>query len=215
MKTKEIADTLASLFERRSLQHYVRWKVRADPIYASVAERLRDRSRPVLDVGCGIGLLSYFLRESGVASPVLGIDFDERKIELARRAARDYSDLEFEVRDARTPFPGSRDVVILDILQYFPVADHATILTNAAKAAGEGGIVVIRTGIRDSSWSYRLTWLADLFGRAISWMRAESLTHPTREAVLAPFAAFDQEVIPLRGRTPFNNYLFVFTPPKN
>lgn len=214
MKTKEIADRLASLFERRSLQHYIRWKVRADPIYASVTERLRERSNPVLDVGCGIGLLSYFLRESGVASPVLGIDFDERKIELARRAAREYSGLDFEVRDARKPFPGNRDVVILDILQYFPVADHATILANAAQAAGDEGIVVIRTGIKDESWSYRLTWLADLFGRAISWMRAESLTHPTRESVTQPFAAFDQEVISLRGKTPFNNYLFVFRPRK-
>jgi SAM-dependent methyltransferase len=206
----EIARRLAAIYDRRPLQEYARWKVRADPAYGATFEQLRGRNEPLVDLGCGVGLLAFFLRELGYEAPILGIDFDRRKIEVARRAARQFRAIEFIVGDARDPLPENHNVVMLDMLQYFDDAAQQRILANVARVIPPGGVVVIRQGIRDGSWRHRLTVIVDALARAIRWMKAESLNFPTREQIAAAFDGFESEIRPLWGRTPYNNYLFVF-----
>jgi SAM-dependent methyltransferase len=207
----DVATTLASLYDMRSLRMYIRWKVRSDPAYAAVLARVRDYPQPLLDLGCGVGLLPFYLREHGVGVPMLGIDFDDRKIDVARHAAQRYRGIDFIRGDARGELPEGHNTVVLDILQYFSPADQQRILTQVAKAVAPDGIVVIRSGLRDASWRFRITRAVDAFGRAIRWMRAESLTYPTREEIIGAFDGFHVDVTPLWGGSPFNNYLFVFT----
>jgi SAM-dependent methyltransferase len=212
--TREAIDVrLASLYERRSLRGYVRWKVRFDPAYRAVCELLAGRDRPLLDLGCGVGLLPFYLRESGYSAPILGIDFDERKIEVARNAARRYRGIDFIAADARAPIPEGHDVVLLDMLHYFQTGDQQAILRSVARGIAPGGIVVIRQAVRDRSWRYRLTKLVDGLARTFRWMRAEALNLPAREEIAAPFDGFEREITPLWGGMPFNNYLFVFRRP--
>jgi SAM-dependent methyltransferase len=209
---KEIALRLASRFDSRYLRGYVRAKVAADPVYEAVAERLREHPLPLVDLGCGVGLMAFYLREKGFDGPIVGIDFDERKIAVAQAIA-DRHDLgvRFRTGDARAMLPPGHSVMILDLLQYIDREGQQLTLRNAARAVAPGGVVIVRAGVRDGSWRYRLSWLSDTFGRAIRWMRAERLVIPTREDIVAPFAeGFDAEITPLWGRTPFNNYLFVF-----
>jgi 2-polyprenyl-3-methyl-5-hydroxy-6-metoxy-1,4-benzoquinol methylase len=202
-----IAERLAALYDRRSLQGYVRWKVRTDPAYSAVRDALRGRTAAVVDLGCGVGLLPFYLREHGHVAPMLGIDFDQRKIDVARKAAEHYEDIEFIPGDARAAIPPGHDVVILDILHYFDAESQQMILRHAARA---GGVIVIRQGIRDGSWRYRLTALVDGLARVFRWMKAEQLNFPTRDEIVQPFTDFDAEVRPLWGRMPYNSYLFVF-----
>jgi SAM-dependent methyltransferase len=205
---RSVADRLASLYPGRTLQGYARWKLRMDPIYSGVRAALLGRELPLVDLGCGVGLLPFYLREHGYASPVIGIDFDERKIALARQAATRYRDVTFRVGDARDPLPANHAIVILDLLHYFDAASQKRILDNAARA---GDVVILRQGIRDGSWRHRFTAVVDALGRAMRWMRAESLHYPTRDEIVSAFDGFTAEITPLRGRTPYNNYLFVFT----
>lgn len=212
MTRKEIALLLASRYETRYLRGYVRAKVASDPVYEVVAERLRDHPLPLVDLGCGVGLMAFYLREKGFAGPIVGIDFDERKIAVARALAeRHGAKIDFRAGDARAMLPAGHSVMILDLLQYIDRDGQQLTLRNAARGVAPGGIVIIRAGVRDRSWRYRLSWLSDTFGRTIRWMRAERLAIPTRDDIVAPFAdGFDAEITPLWGRTPFNNYLFVF-----
>jgi SAM-dependent methyltransferase len=208
---KELAERLAKLYERRSLQGYVRWKVSTDPLYRAVFESIHTDDRiPLVDVGCGVGLLAFYLRERGYAGPIRGIDFDPRKIEVAQRAARNYDDVEFTAGDARDPLPPDHNVVLLDILQYFDADSQRRILENAVRAVPAGGAVVLRQAVRDRSWRYRLTARVDAFARTIRWMKAEELQYPTRESIVTAFSGFSAEISPLWGRMPYNNYLFVF-----
>jgi SAM-dependent methyltransferase len=207
---REIAERLAALYDRRSLQGYVRWKVRPDRAYSAVRDVLRGRARPVIDVGCGVGILPLYLREHGHDPPMTGIDFDQRKIDVARKAAHRYKGIDFIVGDARASLPQNQDVVLLDILHYFDSDSQQTILINAARAAGSEGMVVIRQGIRDGSWRYRLTAIVDGLARVFRWMKAERINLPTRKEVEAAFTGFDAEVRPLWGKMPYNSYLFVF-----
>ncbi len=202
-----IPDRLASLFPGRALKGYVRWKVRSDPAYAAVRDALGTREQSLVDLGCGLGLLPFYLREHGYEAHIIGIDFDQRKIEVARRAATRYRKIDFVTGDARNPIPDGHAVVLLDILHYFDPASQRQILGNVARAAA---IVIIRQPLRDSSWRYRLTRVVDGLARTFRWMHAESLHYPTREEILAALPGFKAEVRPLWGRMPYNTYFFVF-----
>ena len=201
---------VADRFTSRFLRSYTRSKLRRDPMYAAVLERLRGSSSPLYDVGCGVGLLEFFLRESGFANPIIGIDHDVRKVEEAKRIASEYNALDFRKGDARDPIPAGSSVVLLDVLHYFSGEDQRVILRNAAAAATGGGLVIIRDAIRDGSLRYRLTEVQERFSRAIRWLRAERLNFPSRAQITGPFGGFVEEVVPMWGGTPFNNYLFVF-----
>jgi SAM-dependent methyltransferase len=206
----ELSEKLASLYQRRSLQGYVRWKVKTDPLYEAVFDSLRDSDHPLVDVGCGVGLLAFYLRERGYRATIRGVDFDERKIDVATRAASAYEGVAFESGDARNPLPAQHNVALLDILQYFDGASQRRILDNAARSAPHGGLVIIRQALRDRSWRFRLTRAVDASARVFRWMKAEQLDFPTREAIVAAFDGFEAEIRPLWGAMPYNNYLFVF-----
>jgi SAM-dependent methyltransferase len=201
---------VADRFTSRFLRSYTRSKLRHDPVYRAVLERLRGSSAPLFDIGCGIGLLEFFLRESGFANPIIGIDHDPRKVTEANRISASYRDLEFRTGDARDPIPAGNNVALLDVLHYFSFEDQARILNNAAVAAAGGGVVIIRDAIRDGTLRYRMTVLQERFSRAIRWLRAERLNFPTDSQIRKPFEGFVEEVVPMWGGTPFNNYLFVF-----
>lgn len=204
---------VADRFTSRFLRSYTRSKLRRDPVYAAVLERLRGSAAPLFDVGCGIGLLEFFLRENGFSNPVAGIDHDPRKVSEANRIAAFYSDLQFRAGDARDAIPAGNSVALLDVLHYFSGDDQARILRNAAAAVPAGGMVIIRDAIRDGSLRYRVTVLQERFSRAVRWLRAERLNFPTQSQIRAPFGGFVEEVVPMWGGTPFNNYLFVFRRP--
>lgn len=207
MTDREIAERLALLYDGRALQGYVRWKVRTDLAYSAARDALRGRTNPLIDIGCGVGILPLYLREHGHTAPITGIDFDRRKIDAAQKASRSYRDITFVSGDARDPLPQGRDVVLLDILHYFDSESQQKILQNVVAAAD---VVVIRQGLRDGSWRYRLTAIVDALARVFRWMKAERLHYPTRAEIEAHFADFDADVHPLWGKMPYNSYLLVF-----
>ena len=72
-------------------------------------------------------------------------------------------------------------------------------------------MIIIRDGIRDGSLRYRLTYAQETLSRAGGWLKAERLHFPTRASIESAMNGdFREEVMPMFGRTPFNNYLFVF-----
>ncbi|HXH41890.1 MAG TPA: methyltransferase domain-containing protein [Thermoanaerobaculia bacterium] len=199
-----LASAIAARYPTRFLRIYVRYKIRLDPVYAAVFERLRGSEEPLFDVGCGIGILALYLRARGFSAEIRGIDHDERKIAIARSVQFDAA---FEVADARAALDTRGTVVLLDLLHYFRGEEQSRILASAAATANT---VIIRDAIRDGSWRYRITYLQEVFSRVVRWLRADRLHFPMREDVIRLFQGFDVEVLPMYGRTPFNNYFFVF-----
>jgi 2-polyprenyl-3-methyl-5-hydroxy-6-metoxy-1,4-benzoquinol methylase len=204
--------SLAARFDTAFLRSYARAKLATDPVYAAVARRLRDHPHPVIDVGCGIGLMSFYLRANGFTQPITGVDHDAAKIASASRASTD--GLRFTTGDAREPLPHGSSVLLIDVLHYFTADEQSRILGNAAAAVPPGGVVIIRDTIDDHSWRFRATYAAEVFARGVRWIRAERLDFPTHERIASAFEGFDREVTPLWGATPFNNYLWAFTKPE-
>jgi 2-polyprenyl-3-methyl-5-hydroxy-6-metoxy-1,4-benzoquinol methylase len=202
---------IAARYTRREYRSYARGKLRWDPVFRAVTPLLGASSRPLLDVGCGLGLLGQFLREHGFRARYLGVDLDARKIGEAQAAAGNGLDLEFSA-GAATALPDFRgDVALIDVLHYLRAGHQQLALAESAARVPPGGMLVIRNVVRDASWRFRATVAEEHFIRALRWMRYPAMHYPERAEIEAPLRAtgFSIEVRPLWGRTPFNSYLFV------
>ena len=88
------------------LRFYVARKLRSDPIFTTAFGLLGESRETLIDVGCGVGLLPFYLRERGFGGPIVALDRDGRKISRARESARraGYCDLEFIEENATETF---------------------------------------------------------------------------------------------------------------
>jgi 2-polyprenyl-3-methyl-5-hydroxy-6-metoxy-1,4-benzoquinol methylase len=188
------AARIAARYRRWRHRRYVRGKLLWDPLFAAAAPLFAGSTRPLLDIGCGLGLLGQYLRETGFRAPYSGIDPDDAKIEEARAAAAAGAlDVAFAIGSAAS-LPAFRgDVVLIDVLHYMPVDAQRQAIALAAARVEPDGVLVIRNVLRAASW------------------RFPTGHYPRREDIEAPLRAigFDVSVAPLWGRTPFNSWLFV------
>lgn len=196
---------------------YAAIKMRTDPAYGAVLDHVKGSDLPILDVGCGMGLLAFYLRAAGVESAVVGLDFDSRKIDAARKmqAQLGIEQARFLDGDATTDLPPHQGhVVILDILQFFPEEERAKVLRAAVERVAPGGCLLIRSGLVADSLRFRITAWVDQLSVLASWMKSSPVSYPTREEFEKVLGeALEVEVRPLWGRTPFNNHLIVARKP--
>lgn len=211
--TSSDIDRIAKAFDSRWQRHYVASKLRTDPVYQAIAGQLAASPLPVLDIGCGLGLLAFYLRAHGQNPPFLGVDFDAPKISAAKIAATKLGaeHTEFRSTDVQTGLPPhSGNVCILDVLQYLTPVGQDELLTEAARRVPAGGVLAIRSGLRDESTRFKITVAGDLFAKATFWMKSAPKHYPGAadfERILSPYGTV--EIRPLWGRTPFNNHLVV------
>ncbi len=194
--------------------YYVRAKLGSDPLYPGVLAALRGSDAPLLDLGCGLGLLAHALRSDAQTLAYRGVDNDAAKIARARRAAdsRGFAQTLFDVVDLADTLPGhSGSVAILDVLQYLDAGAQRALLTNAASMLTPGARLVIRSAIEDDTGRARTSRITDRLANWVGWMQFRPRSYPTlgslRDALEK--AGLQAEFTPLYGNTPFNNWLIV------
>lgn len=203
-------EKVAALCAPKWDRYYTKAKLKSDPVYAAIEDDLRGSTLPVLDIGCGIGLLTHWLRGSGIELPTVGIDFDERKITAALHMAQGMLGVAYLTGDARTDLPEHQgSVVILDVLQYFPAEEQDELLRAAARRVAPGGRLLIRSGLSGGSWRYDLTRACDWLAKLTFWMKASPVVYPNAEQFHRVLEAegLSVAITPLWGRTPFYNHL--------
>jgi SAM-dependent methyltransferase len=194
--------------------YYVQGKLRSDPLYPGALAALRGIDAPLLDLGCGLGLLAHALRGDGQAMPYRGVDTDAAKIARASRAAQRaaLADAAFEVVDLARTLPAHRgSVALLDVLQYLDADTQRTLLAGIAAMLVPGAVLVIRSPVADDGGRSRTTRIADRLAHRIGWMRTRPQDYPTLDGLRTALAVHGLRVdcTPLYGRTPFNNWLIV------
>ena len=206
-------EEIARHFRGRWLQGYARGKLRSDPVYRASFERIGASALPLLDVGCGIGLHAFYLRERGYRAPILGLDVDEKKIAAGQAvAAAHYRDVILRTGDGAAMPEFSGNVSLLDVLHYFSSDAQNTLLAGLAQRTASGGWCLIRTTPRDGSWLFRATQTLEWFARGIAWMTRPAVAFPALASIAEAFpeAEFSRDIGPLWGNTPFNSWLLAF-----
>jgi 2-polyprenyl-3-methyl-5-hydroxy-6-metoxy-1,4-benzoquinol methylase len=211
--TSALANKLAEPFPGIWDRCYIRAKIKTDPLYSAVYDELSTSQLPLLDLGCGLGLLAFYLRERGLTFPIQGLDYDSRKIASARKVSVSLADhdLAFSTHDARQGLPEySGNISILDILQFFTPQEQETLLSRAAERTPPGGKLVIRSGLLDDSRRFKITVACDYFAKISFWMKAAPTHYPTAQDFQRILSAYGKvRISPLWGGTPFNNHLIV------
>ena len=210
----EACERVANRFRRGWLHHYVANKLRFDPVFPAACELLRNSTEPLLDLGCGVGLLAFYLRERGFAQPIVGIDIDSRKVRQGRQIAKaSYDDVELSEGDVREALPSFRgNAALLDVLHYIDAPSQKTLLSQLSEVIAPGASLLLRDCPRDGSARYWMTYAGEIFAQTISWNVGVPLHFPTRESIESAFSPdqFARQERPAFAGTPFNNRLFIF-----
>jgi 2-polyprenyl-3-methyl-5-hydroxy-6-metoxy-1,4-benzoquinol methylase len=182
-------------------------------VYAAAAQVLAGAEPlPLLDVGCGLGLLGHYLHACDLLHGYVGIDHDERKIATGRAAAAAIGDALDLRRADVADLPDFRGhVSLLDVLHYLPRDRQTPLLEQLAGQVAPGAQLMIRNVLRARHWRFHATVLEEHVLHATGWMRVGADHYPTAQEVTAPLerAGLVTTLTPLWGRTPFNSYLIV------
>ncbi|MDN5924850.1 MAG: class I SAM-dependent methyltransferase [Xanthomonadales bacterium] len=205
---------------RRLAQHftagrqglYVRGKLVIDPLYHAAQRVFADNPLPLMDIGCGMGLLGMYLAEQGQQRDYLGVDSDPRKIASASSiAATHYPRMRFVHGDAGALPEFSGNVALLDALHYMPYELQARVIEAAAARVAPGGALMVRNCLRDRSWRYHATMFEEKILHWTGWMQVAGNQFPSREEIVEPLQrhGLQVEVSPLWGYLPYNSYMIV------
>jgi SAM-dependent methyltransferase len=221
---------LASLPYRRAgrfAYHFARGKLRGDPVFRALLERglLHGRAH-ILDLGCGQGLLTAWLRaavhchERGIwprgwpapprAQTVRGIELSAREVARARSALG--AGCEVEQADIRSTAFGSADaVVLLDVLHYMSPDSQRDVLERVRAALPQDGLLLLRVGDAHGGMRFRLSRWTDQ-AIALARRRGPLRLHcrsvaEWRELLRA--CRFESGEEPMSHGTPFANVLLI------
>lgn len=122
-------------------------------------------SGQVLDVGCGFGLFALYFAIRIPTIQIQGFDVNERRVELARRAAARLGaqNVRFHVGDAaafRLDEPISA-AYMLDLIHHIPEASVRPLMTTIASNLAPGGRLLVKDIEPSPSYKLAFTWLLD------------------------------------------------------
>lgn len=205
---------IANRYGSRGQRLHARWKLAYDPAYAATAALIRECSLPLLDIGCGIGLLGQYLHSTGALTEYIGLDHDPRKIAAGQAAAQSGGlerIMQLRRADVADLPPLHGHVALLDVLHYLPAIRQAPLLQHAAAHLAPKGILIIRNVLREPNWRFHATRIEEFFLRTSGWIPGGAQHYPYADEVRMPLEALglSVQIESLRGRTPYNSYLMV------
>ncbi len=131
----------------------VRW---ATCPFPAVAAELPE-SGPILEVGCGHGLLSLLLALGSPGRRVTGIDVDEDKLAAARAAAAAGglpAGFEAVAGGGLPPGPWA-GIAIVDVLYLLGAEDQRALLRSCAERLAPGGVLAVKEMAPEPRWKAR------------------------------------------------------------
>jgi len=195
------------------LEWYMRIKLRLENHY-EMYHQLIPSEGSVLDLGCGYGFLSYMLHYRSDKRSIVGVDFDEQKIETARNCFDRPDNLQFVHSDA-TKFPLKKyDAIIMsDLLHYLTEEQQEQLLVNCFNALNPGGKLIVRDGDADLSRRHKGTRLTELFSiRLLGFNKSANSLHFVHSSRLEKIAHHHSMNIKKIDSTKLtSNLVFIFT----
>jgi len=146
------------LYKGPILEWYVKIKWRFEEKNFDFYNELIENRTKIYDIGCGYGYLSYFLHYKNPKRTILGIDYDEEKIEIAQNGYDKTNQLNFEENNAKDIEFKEADVIFFnDVLHYLSPENQSDVLSNAVRHLNDKGLIIIRDGISDLKGRHEMT----------------------------------------------------------
>ena len=146
------------LYKGPIMEWYVRIKWRFEQNNFSHYDSLIEDRKRIYDIGCGLGYLSYFLHYRNEEREIVGIDYDDEKIQVAQNGYDKDDNLQFVQGDIRDLRIEAADVVFYnDVLHYMGQEKQLEVLNKTIDNLNDNGILIIRDGITDLADRHSVT----------------------------------------------------------
>jgi len=132
------------LYKGPVLEWYLKVKLKLERNYTFFNEII-PRESNIVDIGCGYGFLSVMLRLVSDKRSIVGIDYDDEKIGVARNISRNMDGISFESADiCKDPIPAGDIYILNDVLHYLPEDKQFFVLGQCLDQLSVGGKIILR-----------------------------------------------------------------------
>jgi len=164
------------LYKGPVLEWYLRIKLRLENNYSTYYDLL-PRTGTILDLGCGYGFLCYLLHFRSSEQRIIGVDYDEQKIETATHGYLKSARLLFHLADImQFPLEVYSGIILSDVLHYLQPHQQEELLNRCCSALLPKGILIIRNGNTDLKQRHKGTQLSEFF--SIKVLKFNKSKHP-------------------------------------
>ena len=187
-------------FERKNFDHY---------------HTLIPKDGKVYDLGCGYGYLAYYLKYRAPQREVIGMDYDEEKVEVAQHCFDRPEGIRFEASDVVTADVVDADAIfIMDVLHYLTLEEQTKVLERAATQITKTGKIIVRDGVRDLDERHGMTELTEKYStQIIGFNKTRNALNFFTKSFVTDFAkshGLTCEIFEQSQKT--SNILFILTP---
>lgn len=155
------------IFKGPVLEWYCRIKTALENNY-TLFESLMPKQGKIIDVGCGYGFLPYMLMFKGRNREILGVDYDDEKIEVAKNCVDKTDKLNFDVGDVTVyEFPMADGFIISDVLHYLKEEQQVQVIENCIAKLNVGGVLLIRDADKDIETRQKGTWYTEFMSTKV------------------------------------------------
>ena len=154
------------------LEWYTRIKLSLENNYNQINE-IVPRKAEIVDVGCGYGAVSYMLNFVSDERRILGLDYDNDKIELANNCISKNNMISFFAADAVAfSYPRADVFLLYDILHYMPAGSQETLLASCRASLNPGGVIIIRDADKDIEKRHFWTRYTEFFSTRFGYNKS-------------------------------------------
>ncbi len=155
------------------IEWYTRIKLLLEHNYEKI-NSLVPRKATIVDIGCGYGYMSYILGFVSSERTILGIDYDQLKIELAQNCISKTDAIEFVSADAAEyPLPEADIFILSDVLHYLSDEKQDQLINNCMSRLNPGGKILIRDADSDLVKRHRGTRYTEFFSTRSGFNKAK------------------------------------------
>jgi 2-polyprenyl-3-methyl-5-hydroxy-6-metoxy-1,4-benzoquinol methylase len=155
------------LFKGPVLEWYLRVKMILENNFDSYCKLLPTKGE-ILDLGCGYGYISYMLKLTSDERIITGVDYDEKKITIAKHGYLKNDRITFIKADVTEYKITSMDGFLFgDVLHYLPYDKQESLLKDCIKNLNPGGVILIREGNADKEKRHKRTKFTEFFSTKI------------------------------------------------
>ena len=131
--------------------------------------------------------MTYMLQFCSKDRQILGIDYDEEKIELAQKCLNRTDKIDFKTADVLNfNFEKYDAIVLSDILHYLQADEQTLIIERCIDSLNPNGKMIIRDGNEDLKDRHRGTKLSEFFSTKVvgfNKMKSEGLSYLSTQTI--------------------------------
>lgn len=157
------------LYKGPVTEWYVKVKTSLEDDYAYFDSML-PRTGQITDIGCGMGQLDIMLSLLHPSRKVLGLDYDEEKIAVAKNCwpVRNLPGLSFVNADAQSAeLPESDAFVISDMLHYIDSEAQERLILRCVSRLKDGGLILLRDSDTGNVEGQKMTALSEVMSTKV------------------------------------------------